>query len=715
VDDPIIAQLIEGFAVEARDICRRLTANLLELEHAEALDERVRTTHFEEVARGLHTLKGNADTFGFPSLAELAHAMEDLVGRYRPTQATPPAAAIDLLLRSLDVFVARLAARATADDDGLVELRATLTTAAGTTPRRARSASLAPIATGGPQKPGTAAAPTPKPPTRSAEDASDDWRIGPRSVETLLREVERLRELRLKLDEQKREIENVLHAWDRAVEDPAVTRVHLVALSRSLGANSEDANDIIDGLEQELKAIATLPVYTILDPLQRAVRDLCRTLGKEARLAIVGAENSLDRRVLEALKGPLVHLVRNAVDHGVEMPHVRTAAGKHREGSISIRVGRSGNTATLQIEDDGAGVDATAVRDAAVTRGVISAEEANALTERELHELVFRPGFSTRATVTETSGRGVGLDVVRAAVQALGGHVELHTTRGYGSRIVLTMPAAIGATPVLVVRVDETYVGIPMVAIGTIRAATREHIKISQSSARFQHGEHLLPLIDLGAVLALRAPVLPTEDTPVLILQVEGVRVALAVDELVGDRELVVRPLPAELQDLTAYQGAAVQARGDMLLVVQPEFLVATQAPTTTPQPLESLRRALVVDDSLTARALHRSVLESGGYQVHTVGSARQALDHLRHAHYDVVVADVMMPGIDGVQLTVMLRDRAETRDLPLILVSAHDAQPERERGLAAGADAFVSKKDCISGRLLGEVAQVIARRRSAR
>jgi CheY-like chemotaxis protein len=170
--------------------------------------------------------------------------------------------------------------------------------------------------------------------------------------------------------------------------------------------------------------------------------------------------------------------------------------------------------------------------------------------------------------------------------------------------------------------------------------------------------------------------------------------------------------LPSELHDLP-YQGAAIHARGDLLLVLQPEFLVDGRAAATSP--VDAMRRALVVDDSMAARALHRTILESGGYQVHSVGSARQALDHLRHAVYDVVIADVMMPEIDGLELTAMLRARPETRDVALILVSAHDAQPERERGLAAGADAFVSKKDCISGRLLGEVASVINRKERGR
>jgi chemotaxis protein histidine kinase CheA len=688
----MITALLDGFAAEARDISQRITGHILALENPSGSEED-RRKHYDDLARGLHTLKGNASTFGFPHLADLAHKMEDVIATLRPTLAPIPDDTTDALLRSIDVFMAKLAVRAADADPALTELGQLL----------ARH--------GKPRKPGiverTLAAPLPEP---TVERASDEWRIGPRNVEMLMREVERLRELRLRLDEQRREIERALRGIEHnPTIDASFARGTLQSLSRVLGVESDEANDIVDGLEQELKAIATLPMYSVLEPLQRSVRDLCRSLGKEARLAIVGAEISLDRRLLESLKGPLLHLVRNAVDHGIEAPEVRAAAGKHREGSISIRVERTGNLVVIEVEDDGGGMDVTQIRDTAIGLGVLSADDAAAWSERELLQLVFRPAFSTRSQVTEVSGRGVGLDVVRAAVQALGGHVELHTVRGSGSRFALTLPAALGATPVLVVRVDEQTLGIPMVAIETLRMARPEHVKVGRTTARFEHGGHLLPLYELGALLSLRAagPISP-DGKPILIVASRGTRIALAVDELIGDRELVVRPLPGELHDLP-YQGAAIHARGDLLLVLQPEFLVDGRAAATSP--VDAMRRALVVDDSLTARALHRTILESGGYQVHTVGSARQALDHLRHAFYDVVIADVMMPDIDGLEMTTMLRARPETRDLPLILVSAHDTQPERERGLAAGADAFVSKKDCISGRLLGEVASVIARR----
>ena len=719
--DPLVEALVDGFAAEARDIAQRITGNILELENSSSGDEPTRRRHFDDLARGLHTLKGNADTFGFSDLTQLAHRMEDLVAKFRPSLAAFPSETTDLLLRSIDMLMARIAARAHDPDPALAALIAEL---GGL--HVAHAPVPSPVGTddsGAASSPPPATPPPPLPPSASptpsgslagadpAETVLEDWRVGPRHVESLLREIERLRELRLRLDDQKREIERNLGRLEHAHElDVAETRAIMITLSRGLGADGEEANDIVDGLEQELKAIATLPLHSVLDPLHRAVRQLCRNLNKEARLAVLGAEISLDRRLLEALKGPIVHLVRNAIDHGIETPDVRIAAGKHREGAITIRVERSGNLVFIDIEDDGAGIDPVKIRAAAVARDLVSPEEAAAMTESELHQLLFSPGFSTRSTITETSGRGVGLDVVRAAVQAFSGHLEIHTSVGSGTRFLLTLPAALGSTPVLVVRIDEQMLGIPLVAIETIRAAKPEHIHAGRTSARFEHDGHLLPLIDLGAVLSVRAQGAAKPGQPVLVIAARGAKIGLMVDELIGDRELVVRPLPIELHDLTAYQGAAIQARGDLLLVVQPEFLVEGRA---TSADVESVRRALVVDDSLTARALHRTILESGGYQVHAVASARQALDHLRHAAYDVVIADVMMPDIDGLQLAAMLRSRRETRDLPLILVSAHDTQPERERGLAAGADAFLSKKDCISGRLLSEVAAATSKGRS--
>lgn len=693
--DPTSDALIQAYINEARQICQQLTRDVLELEQP-ALDDKLRGKRYEELARGLHTLKGNSDTFGFHDLAELAHRLEDIVLPLRNELRVIPAELADVLLRAIDVFTTRVTSSNAAlpSLDGLYEELARVVPSAK--PAMPRVTVPPPFAAVESEE-------------VDLEIEQDGWRVGTRHVVSLMADIERLREIRLRLDEQRRNVARVLRAVVKLPGDTDDARLVLAALSHGLATDAAETGELIESFEHQVKAIATLPLATILDPLRRAVRDLCRTLGKEARLSVVGAEMSLDRRILDALKGPLVHLVRNAVDHGLEPPDERIRRGKHREGSIVIRAEQHGNMLLLEIEDDGNGLDDDKIRAQAIAQGILTEDEE--LSSRDLQQLVFRPGFSTRNEVSEISGRGIGLDVVRAKLQALAGTIEIHSTPRQGTRFVLTVPADLGSTAVLVVSCDDHQLGIPMLSIETLRTVQPNDLRTGRSTVRLEHNGQLLVLYDLGAVMGLRPAAVPATGKPVLIVAARGRRVALCIDELIGDRDLVVRPLPLEIKDLPAYIGAATLAQGELLLVLSPEFLTQTRA---TEAPALTAKRVLVVDDSLTARALHRTILESGAYAVDTVGSARQALEHLRHAWYDAVVADVRMAGMDGYDLVAELRARNELRELPVILVSAHDTDADRVRGLAAGADVFLSKKECISGRLLSEVGAVIARKERA-
>jgi chemotaxis protein histidine kinase CheA len=528
----------------------------------------------------------------------------------------------------------------------------------------------------------------------------------------LLHEVERLREVRLRIDERRREIERALQQLDRLgiQAETAEARSQLMGVRRALGSDGEEAADIVASMEDGLKAISTMPVRTVIEPLHRAVRDLCKANGKQVRLSVVGAEVSLDRRVLEQLRAPLVHLVRNAVDHGLEMPDLREARGKHREGALTIRVEQQGNMLFIEVADDGAGLDVPRIRDAALRRGLVPAEELANMNAAQVHQIIFRPGFSTRAEITELSGRGVGLDVVRNQIQALQGHVEVQSVPGQGTRFVLTLPAELGSSPVLVVRCGEHQLGLPMVAVETSRGSKTADLRVGRARVQLQHHDQLIPLQDLGALMGLRQAEVPHDGQPLLILQSQGKRLALSVDEVVGDKELVIRPLPVEVRDLPAYQGAATLARGELVLILRPDWLVHLEKRSEAG--LAGTRRALVVDDSLTARALHRTALEAGGYLVHTASNGRQALEQLRHSAYDVMVCDIGMEEMDGYQLTAAVRQRSETDSMPILLVSARDSETDRQRGQAVGADGFLTKKDCVSGRLLSEVGSVIARRK---
>jgi len=716
--DPLLEQLLVGFVDESQEIYDRVTRHLLEFEKAAP-----EPGQFDDVARGLHTLKGSAATLGLEELADFAHRMEDVLLPLRGTKAPLPAALADALLRTLDLWMQHL--RATAQKLELPSLlpgHALLSSVQGPKPEAQARASTPPerapqLATGAPSPAPSPALPEPRgelllPETQFPQTFEDgSWRVNQRQVTGLLREVERLRELRLRIEERRREVERGLGELSRKA-DPILARELFQSLRRALAADGEESADIVNSMEDGLKTICTLPMRTVLEPLRRAVRDLCKQSGKEATLSVVGAEISLDRRVLEALRGPLVHLVRNAVDHGLELPAQREASGKHREGALVIRLEQHSNMLFVEVADDVRGLDLQAIKDTAVRRGMGSQAELDAMTPAQLHQLIFRSGFSTRTEVSETSGRGVGLDVVRAQIQELQGHVEVESTRGQGTRFILNLPADLGSSPVLVVRCGEHQLGLPMVAVESSRTARGADLRVGRSRVQLQHREQLLEVKDLGAVLGLRQAEVPQEGQPLLIVASHGRRIALSVDEVVGDKELVIRPLPAEVRDLPAYQGAATLARGELVLVVRADFLV--QDERRDGSSIAGSRRALVVDDSLTARALHRTALEAGGYLVHAAASGRQALEQLRHAAYDVMVSDIGMDEMDGYQLTQEVRRRPETDGMPIILVSARDQENDRSRGASAGADGFLSKKDCVSGRLLAEVAAVIARRRGA-
>ncbi|QDE99721.1 hybrid sensor histidine kinase/response regulator [Myxococcus xanthus] len=709
--DPMLQGLVAGFAVEAQEVVQKVTMDLLELER-EGLETDALTRLYVRLGRHLHTLKGSAASLGMQDLSDIAHKLEDALAPLKANPQKMPRPVVDILLHGLDLFLLRAQAHADGRGDALPDPAAALTQLVADAPPPEEAAAM--VAASGGVAAVAAPAPSAEPvsvPDALPESADAGWRVSSWQVTALMREVERLREVRLRVEERGRELERVavLLAKQGLLAETAEARTALSGTARSLRTDGEETSDIVDALEDGLKAITTRPVRTILDPLQRMVRDLSRQLGKEARLSVVGSEVSLDRRLLEKLQGSLVHLLRNAVDHGLELPADRERAGKHHEGALTLRVEQQGNLLYLEASDDGAGIDVEVVRRLAEQRGVVTAEETARFNENQLRDLIFRSGFSTRTDVTDTSGRGVGLDAVRASVEALQGRIEVASTPGQGTRFMLTLPTDLGSSPVLVVRVLEQLVGLPMLAVEATQLARAESLRLGKRRAHLEYQGQLLSVVDLGARLGLRALAPPAEGQPLLIVQSGGKRVALVVDAVVGDRDLVIRPLPSEVRDVPAWQGAATLSRGELLLICRPDWLVTE----TVQVQVSAQRRALVVDDSLTARALHRAMLEAGGFTVHLAASGARALDRLQSDTYDVVICDLDMEEMDGIQLIAKLRERPETASLPVILVSAHDSSVARERGLKAGADGYLSKRECAAGRLLAEVLDVMSRRGS--
>ena len=728
VVDPLLAEPLALFVAEAEGYARAANECLLALERGDGDPAR----RHQQLAHLLHTLKGTAATFGLAGLADAAHRMETAAEQARDAPGPLPPLVADALLRCIDGFVATLRSCAAGREEP--EFPPTLLAALGTplTPHTRRRPA-----------PGPAASLTGAEALEAPELAA--WPVHAGDIAAFTREIEHLRDLHLRVDARARELLRVLESAEALLEAPALRplRARLCDLRGSLTGDAEETGEVIAALEDNVKRICTLPVRVILEPLHRAVRDLGRATGRRARLSIVGGDAVLDRRLLDALRGPLIQLVRNAVDHGVEPPEARRAAAKDPEAQIVITVAQQGNLVFLTVADDGAGIDRAAVGAAAVARGLVARERLEAMSGPELDRLVFLPGLSTRAEVSEVSGRGVGLDVVLAEIRALDGWIDVQTARGQGTRFTIHMPMEIGSSWLLVVSAGGGQFGVPLGAIEAVVPARAEALRPGRRQAAaaagvsgaanspgaarslmmsampamsamplmIEHREALLPVADLGWLLGARERRAPAPGQPLLIVQAEGRRLALAVDQIAGEQDLVVRALPQELRGLPQWQGAATLARGDFLLVLRPEWLArldVREAPA-------GARRVLVCDDSVTARALHRAVLEPGGYTVHAAASGEQALQLLADGGYDLVLADVAMePGeLDGLGLLARLRGAPGRADLPVIMVSVAEDPALRARALALGADAYLLKKDCTPGRLLGAVASVLARRRA--
>jgi len=412
--------------------------------------------------------------------------------------------------------------------------------------------------------------------TFSVAGGPQTWRVAAGQVIALMKEVERLRFLRLRLGERRRALSSVRSAVGVASRGHRSSEAEeiLTGIDAALASDGQEAADVVEALEQAVKDIGTQPIRVIVEPLHRAVRDLCRSAGKEARLSLVGGETCLDRRVLDGLKGPIVHLIRNAIAHGIESPAERRARGKHEEGAIVIRVEQQGNVVFIEVSDDGGGLELEAIKRAALEKGLVTETGLARMPTERIYELIFLPTVSTAREVTATSGRGVGMDAVKKGIEDLHGHVELQTTPKQGTRFLVTFPAGLGSSPILVVRADDQNVGIPMLSVESVAGATASHLVVGASETRLKHEDELLPVVDLAAVLGLRPP-RTVAGGRLLIIHSQGRRVAAWVDDVVADMDLAIRPLPPEVAHLPLYQGASSLAGGELLLIMRPDWLAA--------------------------------------------------------------------------------------------------------------------------------------------
>ena len=710
--DELRERLLSTFRVEAREHLDTLGSNLLALDRGLAPERAAGLV--EATFREMHTLKGAARSVGMREVEEVCRTSEAILSRITHGEAELTPGLVTVLLGALDHIALLLAGERDADRSR--ELAERLGLAATEPPPN-------PAALAEPASVARAGSATVRLPTVrldallvGAEDlvlpklAAGARTADANALASLLARC-RSRLARLPDPAAADGLQPELQLAERRARDLVAS---LIRDERRLTAS-------VDGLQSELRGLRMTPAAAILHPFPLMVRQLAEEQGKQVEWLVEGAELELDRRILETIKDPLIHLVRNAVAHGIELPDVRERAGKPPRGCVAIAfTALEGGRLEIAVDDDGSGVDMSRLRRAAIRAGVLPAGEVETLSDEDALELLYRSGISTSAIVTDLVGHGLGLAIVKEQVERVEGTVRVENRAGAGVTVRLVLPTTIATSRGLLVRVGGQRFLLPLEACESV-------VRIAPQSVRLVDGRESIGR-DGGAVQLVRCdrllglPAAPDGEgsgmRPCVILRSLDDRIALLVDDVLGDRELLVKELGPPLVRVRNVAGAGVLGTGELVLILRPADLVGggDELPARAsppPRPRHRDATILVADDSPTIRTMEKSLLEIAGYRVELAADGLEAWNALRTGTFDLAVLDVDMPGVAGFALVERIRADRELAELPVVLVTGDDSPEARERGLELGADAYVVKSSFDQSSLLEIISRLIARRLS--
>jgi two-component system, chemotaxis family, sensor kinase CheA len=490
----------------------------------------------------------------------------------------------------------------------------------------------------------------------------------------------------------------------------------LAVLTKRLENDRRALDRRVDDLLEEVKQVSMLPFSFLLESFPKLVRDLCRDCGKNAELTIVGGEIETDRRILEEMKDPLVHLVRNCIDHGIETPKQREEEGKLPRAAIRIAISpKNTDKVEIVVSDDGAGIDVQKVRAVAVKLALLSREDAQQMNESQSASLIFKSGISTSPLITEVSGRGLGLAIVREKVEKVGGTVSVETQPGVGTTFQLILPLTLARFRGVLVRVGESLFVLPTRYVQTVFRVNRDEIKSAENRETIQINGRVASAVRLGDVLKIARPHTdpdPKRKIPVLVLAWAGAQIGFQVDEILDEQEVLVKSLGKQLPRVRNIAGATILGTGKVLPVLNVADLMQSAVSMThvaaQQRAEESSKSILIAEDSITARTLLKNILEFAGYKVKTAIDGAEALSVLASESFDLVVSDVEMPRMSGFDLTAKIRSDKRLSQLPVVLVTALDSRADRERGVDVGANAYIVKGSFDQGNLLEVVRRLI-------
>ncbi len=740
---PADSDLLGIFRDEVGEYLATLNSALLQLETTAADAEAMR-----ELNRVAHSMKGAARAVGLKVVETIAHYMEDVFDAALNGHLSLSPDVCDLLYDGLDLIQSAVDGAAS-DEDALAPVLARLeqVIAVGAAAADDGDAPPAPVS------------PALETSTVIIRAAEESIRVPVNKLDRLMAEASELLVARMQSEERQQEVEDLRRVHGRWRREWQGVRGAYIRLARRLQSDQDDLRDdlaalfkfletnqrhlqetnqgltqlvqalrqdnlrlttLTDQLQDDIGGMRMVAFDTLLGGFQRIVRDLARDTGKQVHLDVSGAAVEIDKTVLDVLRDPIMHLLRNAVDHGIETPDERERLGKPRGGRVLIDVEQRGSEILVRVRDDGRGIDPALVRQAAVRQHLLSRQEAELVSDDEARSLIFHPGLTTAAEVTAISGRGIGMDVVRDRVESLRGRLSVQSAPGSGTTIDVSVPVSMTRIRCVLLRAGDEIYAIPSVVVSRMVTLPRAEVFTAENRDMVVIDGQPLPLAGLADVLSLPGAARAAADLVVaLVLRAADRTVAFEVDDLVSERELVLKPLGPEIARARFVAGAALLGTGAVIVVLDANDLVRTATGTAvtrrwlaaeTPPAAPAARRlrVLVVDDSITTRTLEKNILETAGFDVTVAIDGVEGWLRLNEGDYDLVISDVEMPNMNGLDLTRQIKSSGHTRDIPVILLTSLARPEQQQAGLQAGADAYLVKSQFDQGELLKMIWAVV-------
>lgn len=760
---------IGKFQEEATDLLQRLNEGVIMLEEAPGDRDLI-----DRMLRDAHTLKGSSRMVGLIEISDIAHRLEDVMVKVRERDMAYTPEMSDRFFEALDAIVhlAEIAGTDAEPEIDLAVLQASLTALAesgeasavgsgqaeqgGDETEDSGATELEPEDDPETSEPADEARATPGQPQRAQRDdrleakVQHTIRIRTSQVDDLLNLVSEVVISQIKSEQRARELRqhaadhsDLWQAWLRLkgalsaiphtedivasqlIDEITIVETLLAEIRRTQNALSKDLTDdtsrasvVINDLQEQGMRLRMLPVSTVFTTFPRAMRDLAHSFNKDVDLIIEGGDTELDKKVLEEINDPLVHIMRNAVDHGIEPAEVRRSLGKPEKGTIRMSARQEGDHIVIEISDDGAGIDPDKVRASAVRKGYISQAEADSMSDREATYLIFEKGFSTSAIITEISGRGVGMDVVREfIVEKLKGSLDVRSKMGEGSTFRLTIPLTLAIIRALMLKVGNQIYALPTASVDeTLRVDPADVIKVEGREV-IRRQRRTIPLVRLADILGVPGDEAPKAKIPIANVGFSGHRMGFIVDALVGEQQIVIKTLGNHLRKVNNIAGVTILGAGEVVPILNVPDLMKNARQRTgrrgsaveTADAATGHRRVLICEDSFTTRELERSIFEAAGYEVEVAMDGAEGLTKLREGiEVDAVVSDVQMPHMTGFQLTAAIKADPKLKEIPVIIVTSLEREEEKAEGIAAGADAYITKSVFNQDTLLDTVERLI-------